>query len=118
MNAHMGIKATFEVADVAVLLRVHLVVRKDKLHIVEHELHGGQLVLVTGFELRLSGWDPGTECSRTRTSLSRLGTSAWTDRQEASQFERTLIRLAASVQRCVSRELLLPHRDSERAMTA
>lgn len=31
----MGIETAFEVADVAVLLGVHLVVRKDKLHIVE-----------------------------------------------------------------------------------
>lgn len=51
VNAHMGIEAAFEVANVAVLLRVHLVVRKDKLHIVEQELHGGQLVLATGFRV-------------------------------------------------------------------
>lgn len=62
----MGIEAAFEVADVAVLLRVHLVVGKDKLHIVEQELHGGLRVLVAGFrwsrlgfegELSRSSWD-------------------------------------------------------------
>lgn len=60
----MGIEAAFEVADVAVLLRVHLVVGKDKLHIVEHELHGGLLVLGGRFRwYRLSG---RVECRRGR----------------------------------------------------
>lgn len=37
----MRIETALEVADIVVLFGVHLVVREDELHVVEHEFHGG-----------------------------------------------------------------------------